>query len=619
MSTTESCAPQHDSSNSGLCCICLESLDTPGLGCQTLGCGHKLHEKCVSEMRRLGASASCPICRRGDDDLAPVGRMFDEAVALFLRARYVEAFPLLSRICDLDPQHTNALSLMATCFQGGIGVHKNEDRATELKERLSKLDNACQHVFLYDKYMRMGRQHEAEEQVPLMIETCLERGVQLEASFWQARLAQIRGDATQAERMFWVAHWQGSALATYELLIMHFDRNDWKQAEKLALHTVLRPVADLIAGLCEAHRIQAMNILGHCYLNQNRLNEAKDAYLCAMLQGCDVAFGNLRDVLAIIFHNHPQGSMTKGLHDYLVALLGCLREGADAGQPPNLLAIEDLHQLNATVQIRNLRSEAGKHLNGKTGIVLGIDPHGPPSDRLAVAISGLGTKLIKRSNLKTVSAPPRPPSEDLLRKLIGALTASTPQDRQDGSVGCKAQEAAISDATLMDAILRSSVPDEPLPVVILEYSKHNEWFRDVFAESPQLENIRQALQICGFRIELESGAKCVMRPEHVKAVLQDVCERGEVLDRRHVVVSADLEDIVKDVIEEARQSVSRKERGSFKLKGRTEVDVSTSSGSCTSSFASSLDAGFVLVKRTFIHVQLPSSVRSVSSVRPATM
>eukprot|EP00929_Paragymnodinium_shiwhaense_P027726 TRINITY_DN16208_c0_g1_i1.p1 TRINITY_DN16208_c0_g1~~TRINITY_DN16208_c0_g1_i1.p1 ORF type:complete len:518 (+),score=66.78 TRINITY_DN16208_c0_g1_i1:89-1642(+) len=517
MSTTESCAPQHDSSNSGLCCICLESLDTPGLGCQTLGCGHKLHEKCVSEMRRLGASASCPICRRGDDDLAPVGRMFDEAVALFLRARYVEAFPLLSRICDLDPQHTNALSLMATCFQGGIGVHKNEDRATELKERLSKLDNACQHVFLYDKYMRMGRQHEAEEQVPLMIETCLERGVQLEASFWQARLAQIRGDATQAERMFWVAHWQGSALATY------------------------------------------------------------------------------------------------------VALLGCLREGADAGQPPNLLAIEDLHQLNATVQIRNLRSEAGKHLNGKTGIVLGIDPHGPPSDRLAVAISGLGTKLIKRSNLKTVSAPPRPPSEDLLRKLIGALTASTPQDRQDGSVGCKAQEAAISDATLMDAILRSSVPDEPLPVVILEYSKHNEWFRDVFAESPQLENIRQALQICGFRIELESGAKCVMRPEHVKAVLQDVCERGEVLDRRHVVVSADLEDIVKDVIEEARQSVSRKERGSFKLKGRTEVDVSTSSGSCTSSFASSLDAGFVLVKRTFIHVQLPSSVRSVSSVRPATM
>jgi hypothetical protein len=42
------------------CCICLDSLNTGAR--QTLSCGHLLHESCVREMRRLGASGSCPLC-----------------------------------------------------------------------------------------------------------------------------------------------------------------------------------------------------------------------------------------------------------------------------------------------------------------------------------------------------------------------------------------------------------------------------------------------------------------------------------------------------------------------------------------------------------------------------
>ena len=34
----------------GSCCICLHSLELPGLSRQTLSCGHILHERCVAEM-----------------------------------------------------------------------------------------------------------------------------------------------------------------------------------------------------------------------------------------------------------------------------------------------------------------------------------------------------------------------------------------------------------------------------------------------------------------------------------------------------------------------------------------------------------------------------------------
>ena len=39
-----------------LCCICLERLAATGLGRQTLPCGHTLHEQCIIDMARRGAS-----------------------------------------------------------------------------------------------------------------------------------------------------------------------------------------------------------------------------------------------------------------------------------------------------------------------------------------------------------------------------------------------------------------------------------------------------------------------------------------------------------------------------------------------------------------------------------
>lgn len=102
-----------------------------------------------------------------------------------------------------------------------------------------------------------------------------------------------------------------------------------------------------------------------------------------------------------------------------------------------------------------------------------------------------------------------------------------------------------------------------------------------------------------------------------------------------------MEDLVKQVVETRRQAMTRRERGSFKLKSETQVElgvgslVSSPSGAASSSDqlspaaansvqplippAASFGDTSSLVKRTFIHVQIPSGLRSLSSVSPATM
>merc|ERR1712083_99721 len=116
------------------------------------------------------------------------------------------------------------------------------------------------------------------------------------------------------------------------------------------------------------------------------------------------------------------------------------------------------------------------------------------------------------------------------------------------------------------------------------------------------------------------GARCLVAPELFEAVVDILREQRPDLDKRHIVVSEEFEDTVKQVVERSRLAVPRPKRGSFKMKGRTEVDVpasSTANVSPPSRLADGLP-DFVLVKRTFIHVPVPSSMRSASSAHPAT-
>ena len=76
--------------------VCLSSLETVGLGRQTLPCGHVLHEQCITDMRRYGASGRCPLCRQVHGDLTPVQELIDEAALRFKQCAYDECHRVIS-------------------------------------------------------------------------------------------------------------------------------------------------------------------------------------------------------------------------------------------------------------------------------------------------------------------------------------------------------------------------------------------------------------------------------------------------------------------------------------------------------------------------------------------
>ena len=77
----------------------------------------------------------------------------------------------------------------------------------------------------------------------------------------------------------------------------------------------------------------------------------------------------------------------------------------------------------------------------------------------------------------------------------------------------------------------------------------------------ELQPCHKSLADAGFDFELPSGVKCLVSVEEFRACIAST--EVEQLDRRHVVVSEELEDIVKQVIEDRRKATLRYKRGSF--------------------------------------------------------
>lgn len=171
-----------------------------------------------------------------------------------------------------------------------------------------------------------------------------------------------------------------------------------------------------------------------------------------------------------------------------------------------------------------------------------------------------------------------------------------------------AEHAADANAPLMDALVHSSRALGCVPIVILEYSRNDEWFRQALSTAPELEERRKAIVDAGWSVELSCGAKSFVVPHFFEIVEKYLQDRSIELSRRHVIVEESMEQAVRQVLEVQRQSIRRQDRGSFKLKSKMHVDVAIAQSLTMAS----------LVKRTFIHIDIPSSMRSVSSIRPNT-
>ena len=83
-------------------------LGAAGAGLPAKQCGHRLHKRCVAEMRRLGGSGRCPLCREASADLTPVQVLVDRALLCWQRCSWQDAFQSASEVLDVDPGNTTA-------------------------------------------------------------------------------------------------------------------------------------------------------------------------------------------------------------------------------------------------------------------------------------------------------------------------------------------------------------------------------------------------------------------------------------------------------------------------------------------------------------------------------
>ena len=143
------------------CCICLDSLSTPGLGCQKLPCGHTLHERCVNELRQHGVAVACPLCREHLPDLPPVDVLYGEAFILKLRQEYTQAFQKLEEVLEIQPSHGEACRMKASFFDTGNGVPQSDVLAAEWYERALQL-GLKPYNNLGQIYQLLGRVKEGE-------------------------------------------------------------------------------------------------------------------------------------------------------------------------------------------------------------------------------------------------------------------------------------------------------------------------------------------------------------------------------------------------------------------------------------------------------------------------
>ena len=140
----------------------------------------------------------------------------------------------------------------------------------------------------------------------------------------------------------------------------------------------------------------------------------------------------------------------------------------------------------------------------------------------------------------------------------------------------------------------------PDAVVLLEVDRTLSSLRQALMAGSELAHVRNALAKHGHPVELPSGAKMFVRPEQYQSVLATVEDMD--LKPRHIVVAQELHDLVSSVISTVKRTNVKRRR------------IATTRP-CFCPWQSVQIS--VEVKRTFIHLEIPSSLHSGPSSKHA--
>jgi len=164
------------------------------------------------------------------------------------------------------------------------------------------------------------------------------------------------------------------------------------------------------------------------------------------------------------------------------------------------------------------------------------------------------------------------------------------------------ERAVLDNSQLSEALLCSRMDRSSNRILVIEYSRNPDDLHQALMCHPDLEDCRRALQDSGLRVCLQTpsgqlGAKMFVHPDQYSAALEAIQLRSLTLDKRHVVVREDLEQALDRIV----SSLPRRLR--IRQKGHHRIELGTFQQHTIP----------LRVRRTFVDIDIPSSIRSTPS------
>eukprot|EP00930_Biecheleria_cincta_P031850 TRINITY_DN22098_c0_g1_i1.p1 TRINITY_DN22098_c0_g1~~TRINITY_DN22098_c0_g1_i1.p1 ORF type:complete len:673 (+),score=140.99 TRINITY_DN22098_c0_g1_i1:156-2021(+) len=585
------------------CCICLELFEDSTLGRQWLPCGHVLHEYCVTQMRTRGGSDKCPVCRECQTELTPLQTFLDKALLHLSRGEHAECAEFTAKALDLDSENPYACALLADQYLSGDGLPKDVERAKELymvADLGGDLDATCN---LGCICVEEGNIQEAKKYFMKA-----HRAGHASGAFQLGVIEQQQGHFKQARTYYEAARRGGHKSAAYNLGTLCLEEDRIEEALELLEEArsmgcadaamklgLLSELHDDIIGAhkfyLEGHNggsIEATYMLGRLFEDKGDTAQARIFFIKAYQHGHEDAAKHLAMLgqdLESRMHAMREQSMA----------LSALQKGPEPGEGLDV---------GIRIRVLGLKTDQGKCLNDRMGTIVG---QAVDSDRLIVQVDGFKDyKLIKPRNVVTAARPfPEQPqsisdSADVISDLAAqhALWRSAEEPSQSSCVPAMNEQVS-------SALLQNHKPEAGVKVVVLKFSRSPRAFRNALLQSPDLQCTRLALEQRGYSVELDSGAKVFVDAELYEPLLEAVRLADWVAYPEHVIVNPDLESKVLAIARSLPKTVidGRPKREKVLPRGKTTVPLAFATAVATSEHE-------IIVSKTFIHVKVPSSMRS---------
>lgn len=240
-----------------------------------------MHESCITDLRRKGASGRCPLCRTAHADLAPVQVLIDAALAYGQRQAFEQCFRLLSMARDLDPENTFVTHALGQMYEDGKGIGVDIARAQELFEEAYRGSEGK--VAAHDLARLVLAQGNVRRAQQLCEESWKTRDMEIGSLLADIYLDQGADD--QAIRVYAEVAASGSVTALTWLGILYKKQGCHSEAEKCYTQA------------WDAGSLKALYNLGILYRDLGNLDAARDCFKEAYDLGLDEASFNLAVVL----------------------------------------------------------------------------------------------------------------------------------------------------------------------------------------------------------------------------------------------------------------------------------------------------------------------------------